>query len=200
MNPNSHISRPLLLMDITERAVRETRGGVIAFADRVADFYLESVPAEQRRAKIKPVVGDIAQMSAAQRANRQTVDRYIKGDVKAFPADLEEAWVRALQEPYQGEALRELSARYGLLPARVRLDQAPIATLGDLTARVGDLLTRTAPIVSDNKIDAADQPFIKPALAAIVELQAQLASLEAQLIAALPDAGATVHPLVRSKS
>lgn len=198
MSPNFQMSRPTQLMAITERAVRETRGGVIAFADRVAEQYLERVPADQRRAKIKPVVGDIAQMSAAQRANRQTVDRYIKGDVKAFPSDLEEAWVRALPEQFQAEALRELSARYGLLPARLHVDQAPIASLGDVTARVGELLTRTAPIVSDNKIDAADRPYIKPALAAIVELQAQLASLEAQLVAALPDAGATVHPLVRN--
>jgi hypothetical protein len=187
MKPNLQLSRPALLMAITERAVRETRGGVIAFADRVAELYLESVPAEHRRAKIRPLAGDIEQVGVAQKANRQTVDRYIKGDVKAFPADLEEAWVRALPEPYQAEALRELSARYGLLAARATDEQAPLASIGDVMAAVGAIAKRMAPILADGQIDSRDRPHAKPALAAISDLQAKLASLSAQLTAVLAD-------------
>jgi hypothetical protein len=198
MTPDLHFSRPALLMAITERAVRETRGGVIGFADRVAENYLESVPAEQRRAKIKPLAGDIQQITAAQKANRQTVDRYIKGDVKAFPADLEEAWVRALPEPYQSEALRSLSARYGLLAARMNVGQPPLATMGDITGILGDLMKRMAPIVADGVIDERDLPHIKPALACVADAQGFLASLHSLLAAALPDEQGVVLPMKRS--
>lgn len=195
MTINTHPSRPALLMEITERAVRATRGGVIAFADRVADGYLESVPVEQQRAKIKPMTGDIGQITAAQKANRQTIDRYIKGDVKAFPADLEEAWVKALPEPFQTEALREMSARYGLLAARISTGASPLATMGDVSHIIGELMKCMAPIVADGVIDARDQPHLKPALAAVADAQAFLASLHSQLAAALPDGRAPVLPI-----
>lgn len=198
MTLDPQFSRPALLMAITERAVRETRGGVIAFADKVAENYLETVPADQRRAKIRAVAGTLEQMTAAQKANRQTIDRYIKGDVKAFPADLEEAWVKALPEPYQSEALRALAARYGLLAARINAGQAPLAAMGDITVILGDLMRRMSPIVADGKIDEADLPYIKPALACVAEAQGYLASLHSMLAAALPDEQGVVLPMRRT--
>ncbi len=108
------------------------------------------MPAEERRAKIKPISGDLAQMSAAQKANRQTIDRYIKGDVKAFPADLEEAWVKALPEPFYGEALRVLAAT-AFWPRAARRPRVPLATVGDVLELVGEVAQRMAPIISKRK-------------------------------------------------
>lgn len=187
MKPNPQTSRPVALMEITARAVRETREGVMGFADRVAEHYLATVPTEHQRVPFRPVVGDINQASAAQKANRQTVDRYIKGDVKAFPADLEEAWVHALAQPYQDEALRMLASRHGLLAAKARSPREALESLSDATHAFSDFLGRMAPIVADGVIDAQDQPYLKPALTDLADLQAALASIQAQLTAGLPD-------------
>jgi hypothetical protein len=184
MNPNSQNSRPAHLIAITVEAMRQVPGGVMAFADRVADHYLAHVPEDQRRVPLKPVVGNLDQMSKAQRANRQTIDRYINGEVRAFPADLEESWVQALPPPSNERALREMAERYGLLAARAPHAGGTTVTLGDIAQDVGALLQRMAPIIADGQIDHADKPYVAPALAAVRNLQAELASLEAQLVEA----------------
>lgn len=176
-------------MEITARAVRDTRDGVVGFADRVADHYLEHTSEEHRRVPLKPLLGDISQISAAQKANRQTVDRYIKGEVKTFPCDLEEAWVAALQAPFQDEALRLLSARHGLLAAKARAPGEALESLSDATHAFSAFLGGMAPIVADGVIDERDQPHLKSALEELADLQAAMASIQSQLTAALPGKG-----------
>jgi hypothetical protein len=191
MNPNPQISRPAHLIAITVDALRQLPGGVMGFADRVADHYLAHVPEDQRRVPIKPVVGDLTQMDRAQRANRQTINRYITGEVRAFPADLEESWVQALPPPANERALSELAARYGLLAARAPNSAGAATNLGEITKDVGSLLQRMAPIVADDRIDATDLPFVEPAIEAVVALQAELAGLHAQLLQARGSASVT---------
>jgi hypothetical protein len=74
-----------------------------------------------------------------------------------------------------------------LLAARAADDQAPLASIGDVMAAVGAIAKRMAPILADGQIDSRDRPHAKPALAAISDLQAKLASLSAQLTAVLAD-------------
>lgn len=199
MKSSPHLSRPTALMEITARAVLATREGVVGFADRVAEHYLATVPADQQRVTFRPMVGDIAQISAAQKANRQTVDRYIKGDVKSFPSDLEDSWVQALPEPFRDEALRMLASRHGLLAAKARSPREALESLSDATHAFSGFLGRMAPIVADGVIDDRDQPFLKPALTELADLQATLASLQAQLTNALPDQkGDKVVPMQRA--
>jgi len=185
MNPSSQMSRPAHLIAITVEAMRQLPGGVMGFADRVADHYLANVPEDQRRAPIRPVVGDLDQMDKAQRANRQTINRYMTGEVRAFPSDLEESWVHALPPPAHDRALRELAARVGLLAARAPESAGAATTLGEIAKDVGALLQRMAPIIADDRIDANDLPFVRPALDALADLQGELASLSQQLAAAL---------------
>lgn len=192
MKTNPQPSRAVALMEITARAVLASREGVVGFADRVAEIYLTTVPAEHQRVTFRPMVGDIQQISAAQKANRQTVDRLIKGEVKSFPLDLEDAWVLALPEPHQAEALRMLSGRMGLLPAKVRSPREALESVADATHAFSDFLGHMAPIVADGVIDERDQPYLKPALAELADLQATLASIQAQLTAALPGQGGKV--------
>ncbi|UPG86829.1 hypothetical protein L2Y94_05600 [Luteibacter aegosomatis] len=187
MKSNPHLSRPAALMEITSRAVLATREGVVGFADRVAEIYLATVPAAYQRVPFRPMVGDIAQITAAQKANRQTVDRYIKGVVLTFPSDLEDAWVAALPGEFQEEALGMLASRHGLLATRARGAHEGLAAFSDTLAATAAYAESMAPIVADGTIDERDLPFIKPALLRINTLQASLAGVEAQLIAALPD-------------
>jgi len=184
MSPNSQNSRPAHLIAITVEAMRQVPGGVMAFADRVSDHYLTHVPEDQRRVPLKPVVGNLDQMDKAQRANRQTINRYINGEVRAFPADLEESWVQALPPPANKRALREMAERYGLLAARSPKSNGATVTLGDIAIDAGALLQRMAPIIADGRIDEADRPLVPPALDAVRNLQAELACLEAQLVVA----------------
>jgi hypothetical protein len=193
MIPNPQISRPAHLIAITVEALRQVPGGVMAFADRVADHYLAHVPEDQRRVPLKPVVGNLDQMDKAQRANRQTINRYINGEVRAFPADLEESWVQALPPPANERALRELAERYGLLAARAPGPNGATVTLGDIATDVGALLQRMAPIIADGRIDEADRPLVPPALAAVRNLQSELACLEAQLAAAQDSQGSALR-------
>ena len=186
MKTNPQSSRAVALMEITSRAVLASPGRVVGFADSVADIYLATVPADQQRVRFRPMVGDIQQISAAQKANRQTVDRLIKGEVLSFPLDLEDAWVLALPEPFQAEALRMLSGRFGLLPAKARNPREALESVADATRAFSEFLGRMAPIVADGVIDTHDQPYLKPALGELAELQATLASIQAQLTAALP--------------
>ena len=190
MKPSCQKSRPAVLVEFAKQAVRTMPGGVMAFADKVAEHYLAAVPEDERRAPLKPVVGDLDQMDRAQRANRQTVSRYIAGEVRAFPSDLEESWVLALPAAFQEQALRELAARYGLLAAHVPTPGAVVSSLGDFTMDVGRFMQRMAPITADGKVDASDLPHIKPALQALSDLMGELASMQAQLTNALPDESA----------
>ncbi|KAF1045632.1 hypothetical protein [Xylophilus sp.] len=195
MKTNPQPSRAVALMEITARAVLASREGVVGFADRVADIYLTTVPVDQQRVKFRPMVGDIQQISAAQKANRQTVDRLIKGEVLSFPIDLEDAWVLALPEPHQADALRMLSGRLGLLPAKARSPREAMESVADATRAYADFIARMAPIMADGVIDSRDQPYLKPALTELADLQAALASLQAQLTAALPGEGGKVIPM-----
>ena len=196
MKSNPQLSRPAALMEITARAVLATREGVVGFADRVADIYLSTVPAEHQRVRFRPMVGDIAQISAAQKANRQTVERYIKRDVLTFPSDLEDAWVAALPGEFHEEALRMLAGRHGLLATRARGATEGLAAFSDVLSATASYAESMAPIVADGVVDERDRPHIKQALSCTNVLQTRLASVEAQLIAALPDEkGSNVVPM-----
>lgn len=119
--------------------------------------------------------------------NRQIVDRWIKGVVQQFPAELEEPWVLALPPTHRAAALRELSARYGLIPAHAPDASDLRSDAGDLMAIMGMVLKRFAPIAQDGVINHLDRPHLKPFLSSLAEAQAVLASLHAQAAAGLAD-------------
>ncbi len=130
---------------------------------------------------------DASQHDKDRTHNRQIVERWIKGEVRRFAAEFEEPWVLALPEPYRGMALAQLSERYGLLPAKLRHDESVHAGAGELSAAMGMVFKRFAPIAEDGVINHLDRPHLKPFLEALAQAQGVLASLHAQAAAALRD-------------
>ena len=84
-----------------------------SFADEVVDLYHQRTPLALRGIQFHAVEkgGD---PYAVQRANAQLLFRMLQGPVR-LAAELEEAVVLALPQPYQGACLSDLAARYGLL-------------------------------------------------------------------------------------
>lgn len=181
-------TRPQTIMRITRKAWDAKAFSLAEFSVAVVTAYFAATPASAVNTNLRePCESNVRQFEKDRANNRQIVDRYITGTVKTFPADLEEPWVNSLPDEYKAQALRELAARYGLLAARVRGRTEAIASIGDVAADAGAFLQAMAPIVSDGVISAEDLPHIKPALTKLADLQAALASMQAQLAAALPD-------------
>ena len=119
--------------------------------------------------------------------NQQIVRRWITGAVAKFPHELEEAWVKALPQPYRDQALRELAARYDLLAAPSIDSMMALANMGEAMQKIGSFVKSMTPIVEDNRIDENDLPYVKPAMTDIAELMALLAGFQQQLARVLPD-------------
>lgn len=186
--------RSRTLLRHTRQAVRDQRLCVMKFATALADRYLAEVLPEDRVVKFRPMHGDTEQVLAAQKHNVQIVDRYLKGVVKAFPADLEDAWVSELPQPYRTRCTRDLAARRGLLAVTdPRSTDAPLqqsAELSDLLREVGEACTRLAPIFADGRVDETDMPFIGPALDELGEVLTVGLQLHRRLAKVLTEARA----------
>lgn len=106
------LSRTAVIVGYAERAIRETDLGLNSFAMAVVPRYRSLVPKHQQHIGFsnKPDVVDAA------RVDGQKLKRFIDG-TNRLPAELEEAWVLSLPEPYRRDCIRELAWRYGLVGA-----------------------------------------------------------------------------------
>ncbi|MFC3816538.1 hypothetical protein [Lysobacter sp. GCM10012299] len=188
----------------TRQAVSDRALNVLAFSERVADRYLSAVAPEDRVVGLKEQGDTMATALAAKKHNGIVVDRLIKGVVKTFPADLEDAWVGELPQPYRQRCEQDLAARRGLLPVKdPRASTAPAQQGGELSAlltEVGDVAAALAPIFADGKVDAGDMPYIAHALRQLGELFTVGLQLHQRLTnVAVEEKGATpsVAPLRR---
>jgi hypothetical protein len=108
-----------------------------------------------------------------------------------LPAELEEALVLALPDPFRDECLRELSSRYGLLAAREPDPVAsPLLAPANLMRECADVITALAPALSGHGYGPEDLPAIADALGQLADVSGAVASLRA----ALCDAQARLNP------
>ncbi len=168
----------------TRRMLDETATNANSFAMAVAEQYLASVAPDVRCVPFKLGEGD--DLIRALKANGQILRRYMDGTVKALPADLEDAWVMALPEPYRSNCERDLAQRRGRYSMR-QLDPTEsrqVAGLGDLMTEVGQLCEALAPAVADGVINRADLPHAQRILtqsddviAAVLNLRRRITDL-----------------------
>ncbi|MBK1725699.1 hypothetical protein CKO13_01415 [Halorhodospira neutriphila] len=91
------------------------------------------------------------------RAWDQQIRRYVAGE-RHWPAELEEAWVEALDEPYRSECRRELAQRLGCYGAIRRPGgqegdgESWAAILDDFSSITQDMAT----IMADSRMDSGD--------------------------------------------
>ncbi len=186
--------RSQVIFRYTNDVLRHTALCRRKLAARIADAYMERIAPGERIVEFHTGT-TTDQLIAAEQANAQLVARFMQGLVK-LPADLEEAWVSSLPEPYREECLRELVRRHGFLAAKPPSEGkgAGLAGIADLAREFAQTLEALAPIFADGLIDANDRPHLKKALKETTDMMAALVSLQAQLTAALPDQDTAVLP------
>ena len=154
-------SRQQVIYGYTHRLLNETAMNANSFAMQVAENYFAMTAPHMHDKKAVPLrMGQGDDLADALKANGQALRRYMDGTVKTLPADLEDAWVLSLPEPYRSDCERDLAARRGLLPIRLALiaADADTAGIGNLMTEFGSLVSALTPATADGVIDERDRP------------------------------------------
>jgi hypothetical protein len=131
----------------------------------------------------------------AEKHNAQQLQRYMDGTIKVLPADLEDAWVLALPEPFRSECERELAARRGRYSER-RMEQTEggqAVGIGHILAEFGQLMEALGPALADGQITDADLPHAKRILAESDDVITALLSVRRAVTSILPNGPSTEH-------
>jgi hypothetical protein len=196
MKPEPQFLRPrsVVVFDHTRRMLNATSLCVRKFAMRVAEEYVRLVAPADRQVPFRLGVSDV-ELLRAEKHNAQQLGRYMDGTLKALPADLEDAWVLALPEPYRSDCERELAKRRGrYAEKRMAEDSAGQAVgLGDLTREFGDLVQALAPALADGHLSEADLPHARQILNESDDLIAAVCAVRRQVTNLLPGQEGKAH-------
>lgn len=195
MKPAPHFPKPrsAVVFEHTRRMLAATNLCVRKFAMHVAEQYVALVAPADRLVPFRLGVSDL-ELFKAERHNAQQLGRYMDGTLKALPADLEDAWVLALPEPFRSECERELAARRGrYAEKRLTADSAGNAAgLVELSREFGELVQALAPALADGRLDADDLPHARRILTESTDLIAAVLSVQRQVSELLPE-GSAAH-------
>ncbi len=187
MKPTSQFlpKRQSVIYAITERMIRESGTNRRCFGMEVADRYLRMTAEDDQEVPFRITRGGNG--DADKKHNGQILGRYLDGVVKTLPADLEDAWVLSLPEPYRAECERELGRRRGVLPVLLaQIDESnDTAGVGRLVQEFGELITAISPALADGVVDEKDLPHMvrildeaDDVLMAVIALRKRFAGLK----------------------
>lgn len=179
--PQFQPPRQSVVYAYTRRMLDETATNANSFALAVAEQYLSNVAPDVRSVPFKLGEGD--DLIRALKANGQILRRYMDGTVKALPADVEDAWVMALPEPYRSDCERDLAQRRGRWSMRQvdATESGQVVGLGDLMIHVGQLCEALAPAVADGRINRSDLPYAHGILSQSDDVIAAVLSLRRRI-------------------
>lgn len=159
MKPGPHFLAPRqsVVTGYTRRMLDETATNANSFAMAVAQRYLETVAPDVRGVPFKLGEGDA--LIAAMKANGQTLRRYMDGTVKAMPADLEDAWVMALPEPYRSDCERDLARRRGRYSVALpeHLTGVEFSSIAEVMKQAGELCAAWGSALGDGQLSESEQ-------------------------------------------
>lgn len=169
------------MLDTTALCVRK-------FSTCVAEKYAELVAPEFRLVPFRSGV-TLDDMFKAERHNAQIIARYMDGTVKALPADLEDAWLQALPQPFRDECERDLARRRDLLI--VKLDKSSdyglgAVSIGSMLLEMGQLCDALAPAMADNTLTPEDQKHAIRILNEADDMIGAVTRLREQILPLLP--------------
>lgn len=181
--------RQTVIYGYARRMLDETNMNAQSFAMAVAESYLNTTAPDVRHVPF--TLGD--DLGHAMKSNAQTLRRYMDGTVKVLPADLEDAWIMALPEPYRSNCERDLARRRGLLPIRVSEcgQVGQVASLAVITKEFGELIGAVAPAMHDGVFTEADRVYAKRILNESDDVIAAVLALRRQIVNIMPE-GANV--------
>jgi hypothetical protein len=186
--PQFQPPRSAVIFHHTRRMLHDTSLCAEAFGMRLTEEYMRLVAPDARHVPLKwGVTG--ADLVRAKKANGQIVNRYLNGTVKVFPADLEDAWVRAMSSPYREDLEADLASRRDCLAVKrlVDTEEGDVAGLSTLAKEFAELVASIAPALADGRIDAADLPHAKKILRESDDLVAAVLSIRKKVTELLPD-------------
>lgn len=179
--------RQSVIYGYTRRMLDETATNAATFAMALAERYLGMTAPDVRTVPFRLGEGD--ELIKAMRNNAQILRRYMDGSVKVLPADLEDAWLLALPDPYRSECERDLAARRGRLTMRALGCDGPARAVGvgELAMEFGQLLEALAPALADGVINQTDLPFARRILSESDDLISAVVTVRRQVTELLPD-------------
>jgi hypothetical protein len=148
--------RQSVVFAYTRRMLDETAMNANTFAMAVAERYLAMVAPDVRQVPFRLGEGDA--LVKAIKDNGQTLRRYMDGTVKSVPADLEDAWVLSLPEPYRSDCERDLSRRRGRYSFELPSSAAgeDFTTIGEVMKQTGELCSEWGKSVADGRLTSAE--------------------------------------------
>lgn len=152
--------RQLVVYQHTRRMLDSTTLCLRKFATRVAEQYIGLNAPDVRQVPFRwGVTGD--DLTNAEKHNGQVIGRYMDGTVKCLPADLEDAWVLAMPEPFRSDCERDLARRRGMLAVKLAKPEAAVGavTPGAMLVEMGQLVDALGAALADNRITEADRPL-----------------------------------------
>lgn len=160
-----HPTRQHCLADHAQRYRNEAGVSVEKLALRIAERYAAMVPPAHRIGGIAYEGDDTDTEAYVGWRVRMTkrLERWLSGEVP-LQADLEDAWLAALPEPYRRRCIHDLCARQGMLPVAVPDGAVTAEDLGEVIREAGEELAAAAPIYSDGRITAEDLPYLDEAI------------------------------------
>lgn len=163
----------------TAHCIRNSGHNDRSFASLIADSYIRLVAPAERIVQFH-VGTDLDSIEKAQSRNAKLIERFINGTVKV-PADLEEAWVAAMPQPWRDACERELAQRYGFLGVREPSRQAPseLLSAAGVLAELAHTMEALAQVMADGQVTAADAPALQRLMREARETQAELSTLHA---------------------
>lgn len=144
--------RSAVLFAHTRRMLDSTAMCVRKFSTALAEQYMARVPVDLRSVPFRWGV-TLDDMIKAEKHNAQIVSRYMDGTVKVLPADLEDAWVLALPEPFRCACERDLAARRGRVSFQLPdCDAGDAEVIAPVLKEAGELCTVWGQVVADRTI------------------------------------------------
>lgn len=171
-------SRSETIMRHTDAMFRELRMKPAAWSvDLIAEYH-RLVPVEARTVTWQ--MDGLADRVMA--ANGLTVNRFrglYDDNAIRFPADLQEAWVNCLREPYRNACRLDLAMRDGTLYVAIPdlVGCSDLESVSRVTMAYATMLHTVAPTMDDQVIDHKDEPHIPPVLRALDKLVGEATSL-----------------------
>ena len=147
--------RQSVIYAVTERMLRETGTNRRSFAMEVAERYLQITPEDDRTHAFRITAG--GRVEDDKKHNGQILGRYLDGTLKSLPADLEDAWLLALPEPYRSDCERDLALRRGLLAIALPEGGFSVASVTHVFGEYAQLVQALAPALADGKLGPEDR-------------------------------------------
>jgi len=193
---NSTQSRSQVIIGFVQQLLLERRMSKTTFADDVKTIYHQRTEPEHRAISFHEGRDAFNDM----KLNAQLLFRMLEADQHdvRLAADIEEAVVLALPEPYQSDCKTALASRYDMLPvyaSHIKPEKS-VCNISHFLRESSDTLDALSPMLADGVIDERDRPLAKRALKEMSELQGVLIELQGQILNILPDDGEPVLKVV----